>query len=44
MCASGGGGSDQIDIYYKRSLALVILSLLCAAQFSLCVLALSVLI
>lgn len=35
-------GGDETDIHSKRVLALVILSLFCAAQFSLCVSALSV--
>lgn len=38
----GGGGGDETDIHSKRVLALVILSLFCAAQFSLCVSVLSV--
>lgn len=37
-----GGGGDETDIHSKRVLALVILSLFCAAQFSLCVSVLSV--
>lgn len=40
--ARGGGGDDETDIHSKRVLALVIMSLFCAAQFSLCVSVLSV--